>query len=315
MARRGWSRSIIVAMLAAAGIAAAQLGLGYGLGIISWSPEAQAGGWSSALVWTTWIAATSVVCGAITADRYGAGARGGWFARVLWRLVISLAATFGSLVTIPLVAVQARGAHIVDNYAPHLLAGVHAAIGAVLGLLVAIVAVAARAVAANVVATAAWLWVLAVIALTDAAAAGQDLGFGQLAVWKFTDHGPLWGSFYIPGALLMLGSALLIGGLAAFPSAGRGAGRVGVAISGAAGPLLVAAAYLLANPNRAVAPMEQLSAYETAPYLVVAGLAGSVLVTAIGAAPTRGSRSTERTEASPPAAAAGFYRSSASSDF
>jgi hypothetical protein len=307
MARRGWGRSIITALLTAAGIASAQLGLGYGLGIISWSTKTesglQPGSWSAALVWTTWVAATSVACGAIAADRFGGGARAGWFVRAMWRLVMSLAATLGALVTIPLVAVPAQSAKIFDNYAPHLLAGVYAAIGALLGLLVAIVALAVRAVAANLVATAAWLWVLAVIATADAGATGGDIGFGQLAVWKITDHGPLWGSFYIPGALLMLGSALLIGGLAAFPSAGRGASRIGVAISGAGGPLLVAAAYLLANPNRASAPMEQISAYDTAPYLVVAGLAGSVLVAAIGAAPSRGRRVVQRPFDGPPPAA------------
>ena len=287
MARRSWGRSVLAALLSAAGLAAAQLGLGYGLGIISW-PEAGAdsasdtGAWSAALVWTVWIGATSVVVGAVIGDRLGGSAGGGWFGRAMWRLVVALAATLGALVTIPLVAVPAQGAVVVDNYAPHLLASVYAAIGAVLGLVVAVFALVARAIAANVIATAGWLWVLAVIAVTDGVTTGRGLGYAQLAVWKFTDEGPIWRQFYLPGVLVMLGSALLIGGLAAFPSAGRGASRIGVAVSGGFGPLLVAVAYLVAAPDKATVPFELASAEAASPYMVLAGLAGSVLVAAIG---------------------------------
>ena len=237
--------------------------------------------------WTTWVAATSVVVGAVTGDRLAGAPTGGWFVRISWRLVTALAATLGALVTIPLVAVPARGAQIVDNYAPHLLAGVYAAIGVVLGLVVALIALTARAVATNVLTTASWLWVLAMIAITDGAASVRGPGYAELGVWKFTSQGPTWHSFYIPGALLMLGSALLIGGLAAFPSAGRGASRLAVAISGAAGPAMVAAAYVLAGQSSGPVPFEQNSAYATAPFMVVAGLAGSVLVAAIGGAPSK----------------------------
>jgi len=190
-------------------------------------------------------------------------------------------------VTVPLVAVPARAAQIVDNYAPHLLAGIYATAGVVLGLIVALFALTARAIAANVLASAGWLWTLAIIAVVDGVAAGRGLGYAQLAVWKFTDGGPAWRTFYIPGALLMLGAALLIGGLSAFPAAGRGDGRVGIAISGAAGPLLVAIAYVLAAPSQGQAPFEQMSAFHTAPYMVLAGLAGSVLVAVVGGVPSR----------------------------
>ena len=97
----------------------------------------------------------------------------------------------------------------------------------------------------------------------------------------------MWRDYYVPGALLMLGAALLIGGLAAFPAANRGDGRVGVAISGAVGPLIVAVAYVLTAPSSDTAPVEQISAYLTAPYTVLAGLAGSILVAAVGVVPGR----------------------------
>ena len=105
------------------------------------------------------------------------------------RIGIALGATIGALAIIPLVGVPASRAQIVDNYAPHLLAGIYAAIGVLAGLVVALVAVAARAVAANVIVSAVWLWILAIIALVNGPAEGGP-GFGQLAVWKFTDERP-----------------------------------------------------------------------------------------------------------------------------
>jgi len=290
MARRGWTRSIVAAVLASSGSAAAQLGLGYGLGVIVWAPpgaDAAPGAWWSALAWTTWVAATSVVIGAVVGDRYGTRPGRGMFVRAGRRVVMALAATIGGLLTVPLVALPARAAEISDNYAPQILAGVFAAAGVVLGLLVALLALNVRAVAANVLLTAAWLWILAVVVVVDGLMTGPGIPFGQLGVWKFTEGGPVWRSIYIPGALLMLGAALLIGGLAAFPAAGRADHRLGVAASGAFGPLLVAVAYVLAAPRAGEAPAEMSSAFTIAPYTVIAGLAGSLLVAVVGGVPAR----------------------------
>jgi hypothetical protein len=303
-------RSIAIAVLAAAVAAAAQLGLGYGLGIISWVAPSGAGtvvteegAWAASLAWATWVATTSVVVGAVSADRYAAGGDSGLWVRVSWRLVITLAATIGGLVTVPLVAVPASAAQLGDNFAPHLLASVHTVAGTVLGIAIAFGALASRAVAANVFATAAWLWVLAIVAVVDGFLANRGLGTAQLGVWRFTEGGPMWDDYYIPGALLMLGAALLIGGLAAFPAANRGEARFGVAISGAVGPLIVAVAYVLTDPASDTAPVEQMSAYLTAPYTVLAGLAGSVLVAIVGIIPAR-RRAPTRSKPAPASATA-----------
>ncbi len=293
MARRGWAQSVFYAGLSAAGAGAAQLGLGYGLGIIVWESSEDvasgadarvnaAGLWSSALTWVTLIAATSVVIGAVVGDRLRGDTGSGRFARFASRLVLALAAAIGAGVVIPLAGVPASRVHVDATYAPHLLAGVYVGAGVVIGLLVAIAAMAARAVAANVIATACWSWALAIIAIAHSSSSGQGRGYAQLGIWKFTDTGPMWHSYYVPGAMVMLASALLIGGTAPFAAAARGDGGFGVAISGAAGPLLVLAAYLLARPDQSGAPTEQVSAYYTAPYMVLAGLAGSVLVAAVG---------------------------------
>ncbi len=287
MAKRGWGSSIVLAFLAAAGTAAAQLGLGYGLRILVWVPDrsdAADAAWAAGLAWTVWVAAVAVIVGAAVAERSAGAVDSGRMARLAGRLTLVVAAALGGCVTIPLVAVPTQKVRIVDNFAPELLAGTYAAAGVVLGLLVALVALGSRAIATNVISTAGFLWALAVVA---ASTASDRTEVTQLGIWRFTEAGPIWHSFYIPGALVMLGGALLIGGLAAFPAAGRGAGRAGVTVSGAAGPLIVAAAYALAAPRPGHATFEQLSALYTSPYMILAGLVGSSLVAVVGSAPRR----------------------------
>lgn len=78
MARLGWGGSVAIAIGVAAAAGAAQLGFGYGLGIINWTPAEAAtveAAWVASLAWATWISATSVVAGAVCAQRLRA--RGG----------------------------------------------------------------------------------------------------------------------------------------------------------------------------------------------------------------------------------------------
>jgi hypothetical protein len=288
MAVRGWGGSIATAIGIAAGASAAQLGLGYGLGIIAWLPSpngANEAAWVASLAWASWIAATSTIIGAICADRMSASIVDSrdTLTHVLTRGAITVAAAVGALATVALVAIPAREAARADTFTPQTIAAGYAAIGVIVGLLVALWAVASRAVAANVIATASWLWFLAVIAVIDGVASGRGLASAQLGVWQLTsDADRFWfRNIYLPGAALTLGSALVIGALAAWPAAKRLDGRVGTAVSGGVGPLLVAAAYFLAAPTLVGIRAEQLSAHLLAPYAVIAGLAGSVLVTAI----------------------------------
>jgi hypothetical protein len=284
----------------AAGAGAAQLGLGYGLGIIAWVPDTESADpsvWLASLAWVLWLAGTSTVIGAICADRLsarGTGSdlvdpradpgRGAQALDVAWRIVIALAAAIGALITVPLVAVPARAAHRADNFLPQVTAGGYAVVGVIVGLIAAIGALSSRAIAANAISSVAWMWALAVISVIDGVRASSQLGTAQLAVWDFTNGGGvIRNTIDWPSAVLMLGSALVIGGLAAWSASRRGDGRVGVAVSGVTGPLLVAAAYFLAAPRMLGVDAHQLSAFLIAPYAVLAGLAGSVLVAALGA--------------------------------
>jgi hypothetical protein len=104
----------------------------------------------------------------------------------------------------------------------------------------------------------------------------------------------------------MLAVAAIIGFLASWRAGRRGDSRVGVAVSGATGPLLVAAAYLLAAPQFAGADnidISQWSAAMFAPYAVLAGLAGSVLVAAIGPPLTAEEKAAKRARAAERSAA------------
>ncbi|MFF4891625.1 hypothetical protein [Micromonospora chersina] len=286
MARRGWGGSTAAALGVAAGTGAAQLGFGYGLGIINWAPAGAArveAAWVASLAWATWISATSVIAGAVCAQRLR-GADDDEPAGTLPRLGLALAAGVGALITVLLVAVPARAARVSATSSPQAVAAGYAVAGLVLGVLLATWALHTRAAAVNLVATTGWLWLLAVVSVLDGVLSGRGLTTAQLGIWQISaDSGRFWirDYFYWPGALLSLGSALLIGILAARGAVRAPERRVGAAASGAAGPLLVALAYLLAVPRLAGIAAEQVSAHLIAPYAVIAGIGGSVLVAAL----------------------------------
>jgi hypothetical protein len=310
MAARGWGGSIALAVGASAGMAAAQLGVVYGLGIMAWNASTDAAGesaWLASLAWTTWIAATSTVVGAVVTDRLSSGLPGsapprrrsgsfttaGAVATTAWRLVVALTAAIGGLLTVALVAVPARAAHRPETYAPQMIAGGYAVVGVAVGIVVALAAISSRAIATNVVLTTAYVWALAIAEVVFGVASRQGLSTAQLDVWRFGDQHFLRQTFSVPGAGLMLGVALVLGLLGALPAVRRGDGKVGAAVSGAVGPFLVAAAYFLAAPKLVgVQPDEQLSAYLVAPYALMAGLAGSVVL--VGLAAQREQRAANR---------------------
>lgn len=313
MAVRGWGGSVIAAIGIAAGAGAAQFGLGYGLGIIAWLPSGDDGSdaiWVGNLAWTIWIGATATALGAVGAQRLTpAGATAGeatgpasspsTLTTVLARLTLAVAASLGALTTVALVAIPARAATRADTFSPQTIAAGHAVVGVLCGLLVALWTLASRAAARNLLLTTGWLWLLAVIAVADCALRGAGFAPAQPGVWKLTgDSAAFWIGNYIywPGAMVSLSAALAIGAVAAWPVARRSINRVSTAISGGVGPLLVATAYFLAAPRLAGVHDEQLSAHLLAPYGVIVGLAGSVLVTALAQRPVRRTTGPRRTE-------------------
>jgi hypothetical protein len=302
---------IAVAAGVAAAMGAAQLGLGYGLDIISWTAAGgavQAGqasqalgssailsseAWIASLTWATWIAATSAIAGAITAHRLSTGgtqsppAADDRTTSVLWRLVLATAAALGAGVAVALVAIPSRVAEVAETSTPQAVAAGYAVVGVIVGLAVAVGALTSRAVAANLIATGAWLWLLAIVAVVDGVLAGRDWSRVPLAFWEFTTADPWFRSIFLPDAGLALGAALVIGVLAALPAARRGDPPTGVVLSGAAGPLVLAAAYLLAQPDLVGADAVDLSRHLVTPYLLLAGLIGSLIVSTVRPRRTR----------------------------
>jgi hypothetical protein len=168
----------------------------------------------------------------------------------------------------------------VDVTAPQVQAIGYVAIGVVAGVVISVGALAARAVAANLIATAGWLWALATAVVVEGAVAGRDWSVVSPGYWE-PEAGQWWGSLLLPGAGVALAAALVIGALAALPAVRRGDHPVGVVVSGGAGPLVLTVAYLLAQPDLTAAGAEELSRHLLAPYLVLAGIVGSLLISAV----------------------------------
>jgi hypothetical protein len=122
---------------------------------------------------------------------------------------------------------------------------------------------------------------LAIVAVIDGVMAGEDWSRVPLAFWEFTTADPWFRSIFLPDAGLALGAALVIGALAALPAARRGDPPIGVVLSGAAGPVVLAAAYLLAQPDLVGADAVDLSRHLVTPYLLLAGLIGSLAVSTV----------------------------------
>jgi hypothetical protein len=291
MAEKGWTAQLAAAAGVAAGTGAAQLGLGYGLGVVAWPATITDDDsvWLGSLGWATWIAASATVFGAVIASRLASRPGGPW------RFALAVSAAIGAVVTVALIALPARASVRVDTFAPQTIAAGYAVVGILFGLVIAYWAVGSRPVAANLIATAAWLWALAVAAIV------VDLIWHRptatyLSSWQFASSGigARYGTIYWPSSALTLLAALLLGVIAAWPAVRRGDLGVGAASSGAVGPLLVAAAFFALAPRLtgALGPLE--SAYLIAPYAVLAGLAGSAVTVAIGrrAAERRARRAT-----------------------
>ena len=281
MADKGWTGRVATAAGVAAGTGAAQLGLGYGLGVIVWpvTVAEDRSEWLGSLGWATWITASATVFGAVIAGRLG-GARA---ARPRWpeRLAFALAAGVGALVAVALIALPARAAVRLDAHPPQMIAASYALLGVALGVIVAFWAVWSRPVAANLIATAAWLWALAITAIVVELVLGRDTAT-YLTSWQFVETSTTrYGVIYWPSALLTIAAAFAIGIIAVIPAVRRGDLGLGAATSGAVGPLLVAVSFLALSPRLTGTPGPIESAYLIAPYAVLSGLAGSALAVAV----------------------------------
>jgi hypothetical protein len=219
MAETSWTARLAAAAGAAAGTGAAQLGLGYGLGVVVW-PSSLSGDdsvWLGSLGWATWITASATVFGAMLGARLSSRPAG------LRRSALAASAAVGALLPVALIALPARAAVRSDTLAPQTIAAAYAGVGILIGLVVAYWAVVCRPVAANLIATAAWLWALAAMAIVIELA-GNGPSATYLTSWQFADPGgsARVGAIYWPSSLLTLVAALVVGAGTAWPAARRG---------------------------------------------------------------------------------------------
>jgi len=186
MADKGWTARVAAAAGVAAGTGAAQLGLGYGLGVIVWpvTVAEDRSEWLGSLGWATWITASATVFGAVIASRLGETQAAG--TRQPWRSAFAISAGVGALVAVALIALPARAAVRLDAHTPHLIAASYALLGVALGVIVAFWAVRSRPVAANLIATPAWLWALAITAIVVELVLGRDTAT-YLTSWQFVE--------------------------------------------------------------------------------------------------------------------------------
>ncbi|WFE94798.1 hypothetical protein [Micromonospora sp. WMMD987] len=270
MAFRTWGRLLLtalgVSMLAGAG----QLGIAYGFGIVRLTGDfPDVNRWLAQLAWVGWFAATAAVVGAVLTGRLAR--REGLPGTTPVHLAISGVAALGALVVAPLCMQPARAAEL-GGVDPVRAVGICAVAGAVVGAGAAAAVLLRPPLGGNVALLAGAVWLLASISAAPGVLSTGPLRTVRLGVLEPTWLGPDRARWLAPVVLpvVALVAGAVTGGLA------RRRGHVPLigGATGAAGPMLLAFAYLTAGPGDP-ADRYQLAPYYGALIAVVAGALGS----------------------------------------
>jgi len=287
-----WVRLLVNSAVVAAVAAAAQLGAGDALGIIRWTGPHDARAWSTLLTWVAFSYAVAVLAGAmvgrIAVRRQGHDGVGS-------RVTASVVAAGGAAAAISLAWLPARSLNPPNNVDPGLVISLTAGGGVVVGLVLALFALAARPVAVGLQAMASWVWLVGIVAAVAGLAGDEQLPAPRLGV---PDVPSLLPDSAWTGPRAMIIAAAVAGSVVSGVARWRGSGRLGAALSGLGGPALTAAAYLVAGVGLAGAA--QADPYWAAQIGAGAGLAASLLV----ALPTRRTAPARPKQRLVPAAAA-----------
>jgi hypothetical protein len=269
-----WVRVFGAGFGAAALGAAAQLGVGYGLSAIELDRsfvtyEQQ---WSIQLTWIAFFTLVAAVGGtayAVSRARLVDKRRG-----VSVRAAAAIGAGLGTLLVMaPLTAYPAINSKM-STHVPALTVALVVATASLAGAGLAALTVTIAPLSTNMIWFTISAWVLAGVSLADAAPTLGRLYLlpARLGVLDIAALQPIpRATFTMPALALILGLAVALTGHL------RGRQRIPVALSGAAGPLLVAIAYLLSGPGPQGMSV-QADAYLGAMIAVVAGLVPSVIV-------------------------------------
>lgn len=271
--------------LVAAVAVAAQLGAGGLLGLIRWEGPYDERAWTTLLTWLAFSYAVAVLAGAMVgrisvrrqvAARLATGEVPGAHGHegVGSRLTASVVAAAGAAATIGLAWLPARDLMPPNNDNPGLVVSLTAGAGVAIGLLLSVVALAARPVAVGLQVSVSALWLVGIGAAAAGLATHEPFPAPRLGM---LDAPSLIPATQWTGPRVLVIAAALAGLLVAGVARWQHAGRVGAALAGFGGPGLVAAAYLAAGPeDRLAAPLDQ--PYLASLYATAVGLLASVLV-------------------------------------
>ncbi|MEV1060046.1 hypothetical protein AB0I92_22565 [Micromonospora chalcea] len=277
MAFRTWGRLLLTALGVSVLAGAGQLGIAYGFGVVRLDGafvDASVNRWPAQLVWVGWFAVVATVAGAVLTERFAR--RDDLPGGTTELLSIAGVSALGATVVAPLCMQPARAAELAGSVDPVWAAGVCAALGAVVGAGAAIAVLLKPPFGWGVAITAGIVWLLALLSVAPTIVSDRPLASVRLGVLE-----PSW---LDPAAaqrlsmLLLPTLALLAGGAVGVLARRAGWPPLVGGAAGAAGPVLVAFAYLTAGPGAAI-DRYQIAPYYGALIAVVAGALGSTATT------------------------------------
>ncbi|MEU2613593.1 hypothetical protein ABZ570_18700, partial [Micromonospora sp. NPDC007271] len=279
MAFRTWSRLLLTALGVGVLAGAGQLGLAYGFGVVRLDGAFTDGAvnrWPAQLAWVGWFAAVAAVAGAVATERLARrdGAPGG----TTEQLALAGAAALGATVVAPLCMRPARTAELAGTVDPVWAVGICAILGAVVGAGAAIIVLLKPPFGWNIAIITLAVWLFALASAAPSVSATGPLVTVRLGVlepsWLDATAAQRLATLLLPLIALLAGAA--VGALA------RRRGHLPLVggAAGAAGPVLLAFAYLTAGPGTA-ADRYQLAPYYGALIAVAAGALGSAATTVL----------------------------------
>ncbi|WP_213452761.1 hypothetical protein [Rhizomonospora bruguierae] len=270
-----WGSALLTALGAAALAGAGQLGVAYGLGIVQLARQFEASApdeWNSQLTWIAWITMVAALIGGYAARRVATGR--GLTAGSGLRIALAAAAGVGSAVVAPLTMLPARGAQLYATIDPVLVTGITALCGAAAGTMFVALTLgkAGARLGAGLVTGATWL--LALASTAPSLGPGDPLPHIRLGV---LDAAGIPAGTTQRLALVGIPVIALLTGVAVGAAArARGRSATAGALTGLAGPVLLALAYVIAGPGGGGAKT-QAAPYWGALIGVAAGVLGSIL--------------------------------------
>jgi hypothetical protein len=279
MAFRTWGRLLLTALGVSVLAGAGQLGIAYGFGAVRLDGafvDDSVNRWPAQLAWVGWFAAVATVAGAVLTEHLAR--RDSAPAGTTELLSIAGVSGLGAIVVAPLCMQPARAAELGGTVDPVWAVGICAILGAVVGAGAAIAVLLKPPFGWSIALTAAAVWLLALVSVAPSVASTGTLPTVRLGVLE-----PSW---LDPAAaerlaMLLLPTLALLAG-AAVGALARRAGYLPLVggAAGAAGPVLLAFAYLTAGPGTA-ADRYQLAPYYGALIAVAAGALGSTATTVL----------------------------------